>query len=385
MPSAMDEEASRSYRSFLHGVAQRAQSAFGLDRLVWDRGSTEGLDIPRDWETQEALHGSLVDRITSLRGDQATHWRRTLPSMAILLRLARGEALDHAELVERMYLCPADPPTALEVIHLKEAIAMELPGGDSGDDLRAAVRAWEEGHRVPPAAVLPTARGLLAHLRRLTASYLPLPQDRVRIKGAKGVPWTGYSDYEGGGLSTVYINTGVPWPHPHLRSLMTHEVYPGHHAHALVMEAQAEANHAPPETSTWFLGSPFTPASEGLAEHAMALLGFPRPGDRLVFHLTLLRWAASMETVARHRAGAGEGELMELLMDDGLMDEARARQALAFAVHPLLGPSIFCYWYGTWAVRDGYSRALAEGRGQDFLNFIYSAPRTLAELMEKTP
>lgn len=97
--------------------------------------------------------------------------------------------------------------------------------------------AWRESQLVPAELVAPALEALARDLRTRTDALFGLPDgDEVEFVLETSKPWGGNCDYLGDLRTRVSINVDLPIPSYKLFELVTHEVYPGHHAEHLAKE-----------------------------------------------------------------------------------------------------------------------------------------------------
>jgi len=109
-------------------------------------------------------------------------------------------------------------------------------------------------------------RAAVAECRRRTAEHLEIPPDEsFEVVYVTGKPWTTYNLYKGGYRSLIQVNTDLPIYIGRAVDLASHEGYPGHHVHNMVLERRFVRGRGWPELSVQPLFSPQSLIAEGAA------------------------------------------------------------------------------------------------------------------------
>lgn len=276
-------------------------------------------------------------------------------------RLVAGEVVGFADEVAATFgtdVRREDPD------HYREAhrrLGELLPGREP---IALRLAAYRERDRIPPERLGDAVEAMSAHLRRLTAGSIGLPDDEsVDYEIVDGRPWTAFTRHLGAGRSRIAVDASSHLRRGQLLPLVAHEAYPGHHT----QHCRATGTGAAlPELRLRLVHSPQGLLAEGAAEAAHHVL--PGPGwgahaERVLADLALPmdgELAEAVEgaldelgrvrqdaAVMRHADGADPDRVLAHLTRWLMIDETRARRMLAFVDHP------------QWR---SYATAYAEGR-----------------------
>jgi hypothetical protein len=109
-------------------------------------------------------------------------------------------------------------------------------------------------------------RAAIAECRRRTAEHLELsPGESFEVAYVTGKPWTAYNVYKGGYHSFIQVNTDLPVYIDRAVDLASHEGYPGHHVHNMLLDRSFVRGRGWPELSVHALFSPQSLIAEGAA------------------------------------------------------------------------------------------------------------------------
>lgn len=118
-------------------------------------------------------------------------------------------------------------------------------------------------------------RAAIAECRRRTAEHVEIPPDeRFEVAYVTGKPWTSYNVYRGGYRSVIQVNTDLPIYIDRAVDLASHEGYPGHHVHDMLIERSFVRGRGWPELTVHALFSPQSLIAEGAASFAIEV-AFP--------------------------------------------------------------------------------------------------------------
>ena len=123
--------------------------------------------------------------------------------------------------------------------------------------------------------------------RERTHAHIELPpNEQVTLNLTKDMPWVGFTEYRGNSQSTVHLNSDVPVHIERAIELGCHEGYPGHHAHATLVEQELVKKRGWIEYTYIPMVGPLAVIAEGAASFAMDLV-FSRE-QRIAFERDVL-------------------------------------------------------------------------------------------------
>lgn len=188
----------------------------------------------------------------------------------------------------------------VEVPHYDEAhferLVAELDKVVPGEGpLPARMERFRDEFRIPPErleAVLSTA---IEECRRRTKAHLDLPPDEnTRLALVTGAHWVGFTVYMGDSFSVIQLSEDVPIHIERALELGCHEGYPGHHAHASMLEAEVIKSRGWKEYQLIQLLGPIAVMNEGAASYAVDLAFSPQ--ERLAYEREALLPLAGMDS-----------------------------------------------------------------------------------------
>jgi hypothetical protein len=193
----------------------------------------------------------------------------------------------------------------------------------------------------------------IAECKARTARHIAMPAaERFNMGFVTGKSWSGYNYYLGDYQSRIEINTDLPIRISRAVDLGCHEGYPGHHLLNALLEQRLVREKGWVEFSVYPLYSPQSLIAEGSANYGIDL-AFPG-AEKLAYETRVLYPLArlptadaarfdALQTASRELGGArftiardflegrlNEDEAVRLTMKYQLMNEARARQSIAF-------------------------------------------------------
>jgi hypothetical protein len=119
---------------------------------------------------------------------------------------------------------------------------------------------------------------LARELRRRSHERWSLPDDEaITLEIARGQPWAGYAQYQGGLRSLIQINDEIPIAAWRMVELVAHEAYPGHHTEHVCKDVALVRGQNRTELSVWVYPTPQALMAEGIA---MLARDPSRRGDR---------------------------------------------------------------------------------------------------------
>jgi hypothetical protein len=206
---------------------------------------------------------------------------------------------------------------------------------------------------VPRARLDTVFQTAITECKARTARHIALPPaERFNMSFVTGKSWSGYNYYLGDYQSRIEINTDLPIRISRAVDLGCHEGYPGHHVLNALLEQRLVRGRGWIEHSVQPLYSPQSIISEGSANYGIDL-AFPGP-EKLAYETRVLYPLAglstadaarfdALQTAMRDLGGArftiareflegrlSEDQAVQLTMKYQLVNEARARQSIAF-------------------------------------------------------
>ena len=294
-------------------------------------------------------------------GRRARYVAAQLRALECRARLCAGEDVGFADEVAATFGTEArrEDPDRYREAHRR--LGELLPGREP---LARRLAAHRERDRIPTERLGDAVSVMSAHLRRLTAERIGLPDGEFcSYEIVDGRPWTAFTHHLGAGRSRIAVDASSHLRRGQLLPLVAHEAYPGHHTQHC---RAAAAGAALPELRLRLVHSPQGLLAEGAAEAAhhvvpgpgwgghaedvLTDLGLPMDGElaeAVEGSLDELGRVRQDAAVMRHACGAGPDEVLAHLTRWLMIDEARARRMLGFLDHP------------QWR---SYATAYAEGR-----------------------
>ena len=176
-------------------------------------------------------------------------------------------------------------------VELAQRLDALIPGDDS---LPQRVERFRDEFVIPSSKLKDVLSVAIEECRRRTKSYLNLPQDEhVELVLVTGMHWVGFTVYEGNSFSKILLNQEVPVHIERALELGCHEGYPGHHAHASMLQEEVINKRGWKEYELIQLIGPMAVMNEGAASYAVDL-AFTR-GERLAFERKYLLPLAGLE------------------------------------------------------------------------------------------
>jgi hypothetical protein len=207
------------------------------------------------------------------------------------------------------------------------------------------------------------------HLRQLTRTHFPLPDDEsFEIYPVTNKSWGAYNWYLGHGRSRIDINTDLPLQITGLATTLAHEGYAGHHTELAIKETRLLHEQGYTECCLGLINSPSCVVAEGIAVRALDVLMpeeeqirwhaeevFPRAGftqldaarehaiDRVIRDLSGVWDNAAFLLHDQHKSAA---EVSAYFQYYGLRREQEADKAVEFLSGSLSRSYVFTYSYG---------------------------------------
>ena len=180
-------------------------------------------------------------------------------------------------------------------------LAKRLDSLIPGDEpLPQRVERFRDEFVIPPNKLKDVLSVAIEECRRRTKLHLYLPQDEhAELVLVKGMHWVGFTVYEGNSFSKILLNQGVPVHIERALELGCHEGYPGHHAHASMLQEEVIKKRGWKEYELIQLIGPMAVMNEGAASYAVDL-AFTRI-ERLAFERKVLLPLAGLENTDLER------------------------------------------------------------------------------------
>ncbi len=176
-------------------------------------------------------------------------------------------------------------------VELAQRLDALIPGDDP---LPQRVERFRDEFVIPPSKLKDVLSVAIEECRRRTKSYLSLPQDEhAELVLVTGMHWVGFTVYEGNSFSKILLNQEVPVHIERALELGCHEGYPGHHAHASMLQEEVINKRGWKEYELIQLIGPMAVMNEGAASYAVDL-AFTR-SERLAFERKYLLPLAGLE------------------------------------------------------------------------------------------
>jgi hypothetical protein len=291
-----------------------------------DADSLDAYHGPPEWQAEaraahaslpevRAAAASLADRLQSSTpgGDDVRRQFliRQLRAVAARIDVVRGAHppfADEARALFGLDVQAAERGTAAASVH--DAIGRLLPGRG---ELSARYAAFDRKFLIPPDRVRGVLSRAIEGCRAATVAHLRLPQgERVDVEYVPELSWSAFTRYQGGFVSQVRVNAGMPLTVDRALDLACHEAYPGHHTIASLLDARFGGR-------VEFLVQPLFSPQSLLHEAASSLAGalaFPDPA-RIAFERDELF----------PLAGLGPAEAGRYVRVSRLVDQLRGVQA----------------------------------------------------------
>lgn len=238
--------------------------------------------------------------------------------------------------------------------------------------------------------------------RTLQHFTLP-PNERVTLNITSNKHWVGFTEFRGNSHSVIHLNADVPVHIERAIELGCHEGYPGHHAHASMLEEEIINSRGWDEYKLVTLLGPYSVITEGAASFAEHL-AFTR-SERMAFDRDILLPLAGIDAsdieryyhfvdlvgelnFARNTAasaylyeGMSRDDAISWLMEYGLETRGTASQRLDFI--DAQRAYVVTYNYGKRIVEDYIGEVLNQDPEQAWSQFseILLTPMMPADLL----
>ena len=265
-------------------IAQRfVQLALALDRHI--PGYIDAYFGPPEWKehslaagpqpiadlTREAAALAIdTAQATELDEQRRDYLSRHVTAMQTSLRLLQGEQMPLAEEVTLLYDITPHWIDEREFDEVHRQLDDLLPPGDS---LFERIDQRKRSTEISYTQAEPLLSIIMAHLRELTRTRFPLPDDEsFTLHPVTNQPWAAYNWYLGGGRSRIEMNTDQPLRITRLAITLAHEGYPGHHTELSIKDARLLHAQGQMENCVAFINAPSCVVAEGIAVRALDVL-----------------------------------------------------------------------------------------------------------------
>jgi hypothetical protein len=200
-------------------------------------------------------------------------------------RILQGDALDSFD--RESYLTFGVQVPKLSEAHF-EALAAKLEQVVPGDGaLVERMERFRDQFVIPVDRLEAVLGAAMSECRKRTKAVFDLPiNEGTRFTIVDEAPWVGFTHFEGNAQSNILLNRSVPIHIERALELGCHEGYPGHHAHASMLEQNVILERGWKEYELIQLLGPMAVVNEGAASYAVEL-AFSR-NDRLSFERDIL-------------------------------------------------------------------------------------------------
>jgi hypothetical protein len=200
------------------------------------------------------------DRLTRLRQDFLIG---QLQSLVARIDQLSGRRMSFDEESQALYDAVAPRYDEAHFQAMLDQLAAALPGGGPVVD---QLDRFLHSFLIQRERLDVVFRAAIAECRRRTAEHVELPPgESFEVEYVTGKPWSGYNVYKGGYHSVIQVNTDLPIYIDRAVDLASHEGYPGHHLHNMLIERSFVRGRGWPELSVHALFSPQSLIAEGAA------------------------------------------------------------------------------------------------------------------------
>ncbi len=360
----------------------------GVDRFYRrESGDEDGLavlNLDEAGEFQPAPFDSYEDarrRFTDLRAragglpeaDRRVYYDQVCHSTLAFITWRSSALPFTAQLADFLHVPPA-PATEVELDRLRAEMRTLLTHLGYQGDLAAQCSAWEERHRVPATDVPAVLTELMSEAWDRTEERLfPIPapkSDGMKIVAVSGAAFNARCNYL---HRQVEINTDPVLTKPGLKHLAVHEGYPGHYVQFKLRHQGYLDGTATADGLLSVVNTASSSVFEGIADHAMAMLGW-LDGDDDRLQSLMTRYRSGIGTVAAwrlHSLGESAEAVTDWLRSVALTGgEGWIANRMSFIAAPARAVLIWSYWWGEPTVAAAWNR-VPPARRAEFLAFLY--------------
>jgi hypothetical protein len=361
----------------------------GVDRVYRDESGDETglavLNMDTEGEfTPDAFdgYGAAAERWRELRDvsdslpepDRRTYYAQLADATLAFVRW-RSEGIDFESQLGRFLQMPAEPVAAATLETLRADMRALLNGMGYHGDLAAQAAAWEDRNRVPPDEVEEVSRALLHEAWvRTNERVVEIPADEsdgMKVVAVTRVPFNARCNYS---IRKVELNVEPTLTLPGLRHLAVHEGYPGHYVQFKLRETWFREGTAPADNLLSVVNTASSSVFEGIADTGLAMIGWDDSDDDRVQEL-MNRYRSAIGTGAAwrlHALGASHTEATDWLRAQALTGgEGWVQNRMGFVAAPSRAVLIWSYWWGEPTVASAWASAVAAGKKDDFVRYLY--------------
>lgn len=320
----------------------------------WDELAAAAAELPE--ADRRAYYGQLADATRAF-----VRWRT--------------EGLDFETQLGSFLQMPSEPVPERTLDGLRSEMRALLTAMGYHGDLAAQAAAWEDRNRVPPDEVEEVSRELMHEAWvRTNERVIEIPADEsdgMRVAAVTGVPFNARCNYLG---RTVELNVEPVLTRPGLRHLAVHEGYPGHYVQFKLRETWYRDGIAPADNLLSVVNTASSSVFEGIADTGLAMIGWDASDDDRVQGL-MNRYRSAIGTGAAwrfHALGRSREEATDWLREQALTGgEGWVQNRMAFIEAPSRAVLIWSYWWGEPTVASAWASAVAAGKKDDFVRYLY--------------
>lgn len=325
-------------------------------------------DAMRRWDDLGARAVDLPE------ADRRTYYGQLADATRAFIRW-RSEGLDFETQLGSFLQMPAEPVSEATLDALRGEMRTLLTEMGYHGDLAAQAAAWEDRNRVPPDEVEEVSRELMHQAWVLTNErVVEIPADEsdgMTVSAVTGVPFNARCNY----LSRrVELNVEPVLTRPGLRHLAVHEGYPGHYVQFKLRETWYRDGVAPADNLLSVVNTASSSVFEGIADTGLAMIGWDDSDDDRVQGL-MNRYRSAIGTGAAwrlHALGASHAAATDWLRAQALTGgEGWVQNRMGFVAAPSRAVLIWSYWWGEPTVASAWASAVAAGRKDDFVRYLY--------------
>jgi hypothetical protein len=318
---------------------------------------------------------SLKDEAESLpEPDRATYYRQ-LADATLAFITWRQEGLPFEAQLGSFLQMPAEPVSEERLNRIRAEMHTLLGEMGYQGPLARRASAWEERTRVPAEAVEEVCRDLMREAWRLTNErVVEIPADEsdgMTVVAVTDVPFNARCNYL---IRKVELNVEPTLTLPGLRHLAVHEGYPGHYVQFKLRETLYREGAAPADNLLSVVNTASSSVFEGIADTGLEMIGWDRsPDDRLQGLMNRYRCAIGTGAAWRlHSLGWAPERTAAWLRDQALTGgEGWVQNRMAFISGPARSVLIWSYWWGEPTVSKAWRSAVAAGRKDDLVAYLY--------------
>jgi hypothetical protein len=306
--------------------------------------------------------------------DRRTYYAQLADATRAFIRW-RSEGLDFETQLGSFLQMPAEPVPDETLDTIRSELRALLGTMGYHGDLAAQAAAWEDRNRVPPDEVEGVSRELMHEAWRLTNELVvDIPADEsdgMTVEAVTGVPFNARCNYS---IRKVELNVEPTLTRPGLRHLAVHEGYPGHYVQFKLRETLFREGISPADNLLSVVNTASSSVFEGIADTGLAMIGWDDSDDDRVQSL-MNRYRSAIGTGAAwrlHALGWSREKATDWLRQQALTGgEGWVLNRMGFVEAPSRAVLIWSYWWGEPTVSAAWHAAVASGRKEEFVRYLY--------------